>query len=154
MLVSVFRGFSVVLLGSLGGLFTYAVFHYRDFLDLVFFGRAGSIYKRFDETIGTVSSGTGISALSFDYATKSSGAVSLDFFSIILGNFGYIYLVAAVLFFAFTTLKLKVDLSKKSLFVTVILLGFISNGSILIPQYTILFIFVFYVNSVGILGKK
>lgn len=146
-IVITFRAYSIYFLGILTGGFIYLVTSYREILDILFFGRAGSIYKRFNETSDSLAQNGDIAALGFNYGTKSSGALSLDLVSLISGNFGYFYLIVILLFFCMVIWKANVDSISKTLLAVTVVIGFMSNGSLLIPQYSILFIFIFYFNS-------
>ena len=146
-IVITFRAYSIYFLGILMGGFIYLVTSHRELLDILFFGRAGSIYKRFNETSESLGQNGDIAALGFNFSTKSSGALSLDLVSIISSNFGYVYLSFVLLFFCLVILKANVDSNPKTLLAVTVVIGFISNGSLLIPQYSILFIFICYFNS-------
>lgn len=147
--VRVFGKLSVLILGIMGSFFIYALYYFRDMLNVLFLGRAGSIYKRYDESLDIFSTTSNIPAISFDFTANSSGSVALDFASIVINNFGFLYLLVLISILLFVGFRLKVCIEHKFLFLSVLGLGLVSNGSILIPQYSILFIFIFYINSIN-----
>ena len=147
LIIVLFQVYSVILLGIYAVYLSYAVTSANGIIDTLFFGRAGSIYKRLSQTTDSLTESTDNSVVAFNYTTTSSGGLSLDLFSVIVNNFGYFYLICIIAFFMLTINAVKVSNTSKIMLLTILILGFISNGSLLIPQYSILLIFMFYFNS-------
>lgn len=147
--VKIFGRFSSLIIPLMGTFFVYIYYSNKELLQIIFFGRAGSVFKRYDESIESLSKISDLPTFSFEFLTYSSQAQALDFASLILNNFGFLYFTLSLLFFIFITLSLKLSLKNKMLFLCVLGLGLISNGSILIPQYSLLFILIFYINRIN-----
>ena len=149
LIVKTFGRLSAMIIPLMGTLFVYIYFNNKELMQILFFGRAGSVFKRYDESYESLSRISDLPAFSFELSTYSSQAQALDFASLILNNFGFLYFILVLLFFVFITLTLKLSLKKRVLFLCVLGLGLISNGSILIPQYSLLFILIFYINKIN-----
>jgi hypothetical protein len=123
----------------------YIFFFDFNLLSTIFFGRAGSLQKRFNESLE--SSSQSYSWFGTNLLSSSDGTVSLDFVNIFLHGFGYfgiiIFVILVFLFYA------GVKSSIKKYFIPIFLLGLVSSGSLLILQYTLIVYVMIYFHSLS-----
>lgn len=97
-------------------------------------GEVASIHKRLDGLLGI--SDNGISLLGEGLKSSSNGDVELNMFSILIGGFGIMGTI--IIFLALFRFYTQIKFNRKIVFVLPFIIGIVSNGSLLIVQYSLI----------------
>jgi len=120
----------------------YLFFYDFNLLSFIFFGRGGSLQKRFNEYLE--SSSQSYSWFGTNLLPSSDGSVSLDFINIFMYGFGYVGIIVFGILISLFYAGVKSE--TKKYFIPIFFLGLVSSGSLLILQYTLIVYVMMYFN--------